>query len=349
MAYTEENAFELIQSAHDRGRLGHAFLIMGDVEAGSHRLAARMVHLVNRTEEPKPRIEDGFDLFGETPSPQPQAKEGFVESIDELESELVRVLRPEKKSRIINVDAMREFEKSFYTSAPEGQWNVGIIESADRMNDSSANAFLKTLEEPPNRTLLILVTDKPERLLPTILSRCVNIQLIHHGSKTISEAEIKLLQSIATHCKQGFESDISALKMKAVFASILAERKADIAKAYDQALRDEEALYKKTTDGNWLKDREDYYKALTESDYLLERGLLIDTLVSWFGDIIRHKCGHDHLDYPQISKITKELADSESNESLLLRMNSLEELRESLNTNAAEQLALEVGFMKAFG
>ncbi len=341
MAYTEEEAFNLIQSAFEKQRLGHAFLIIGEEEAGTHRLASKMVDLVNG----EPEQEAGLDLFGDATV----QVNGEPKPIDELEGELVRVLRPEKRSRIISVQAMRQFEKSLYSVSPKGKWNIGIIEPADRMNDQSANAFLKTLEEPPKQTLLILITQQPERLLPTILSRCINMHLVHTGPRTVSESESKLLQSIAGFCKNGFESDVSALKMKSIFAGVLAERKATISKANEQALKDEEALYAKSTDGNWLKDRQEFYKAQTESEYLLERTLLMDTLISWFGDIVRQKSKFNYVEYTQIETLTKKLAQTEEVDSLILRMEALESLRDSLNTNADEKLALEVGFIKAFG
>jgi len=341
VAYTEDNAFELIQSAYQRQRLGHAYLIIGEKHAGTHRLASRLVDLINA----EPQQNEGLDLFGEATV---QAN-GEPKSIDELEGELVRLLRPEKKSRIISVDAMRTFERSLYTTAPDGKWNIGIIDPADRLNDMSANAFLKTLEEPPKRTLLILLTNQPDRLLPTILSRCVNINLIATQQAAPSESETALLQSIATHCKGGFSSDISALKMKAVFATILAERKVEISKANDIALKAEEAMYAKTTEGSWLKERKEYYKAQTESEYLLERTLLMNTLVSWLGDIVRAKSGHSHLDYPQIKTLTHKLSESQEMNQLLQRMENIEKLRDALTTNADEKLALEVGFMNAFG
>lgn len=341
VAHTEDNAYKLIKAAHERGRMAHAFLIIGQEEDGTHRLASRMVSMLNsKVEQPAT-----FDLFGEPASP---SEESDIKPFDELEDELVRILKTEKKSRIISANAMREFEKSFYTSAPKGKWNIGIIAEADRMNDSSSNAFLKTLEEPPQQTLLILLTSKPEQLLTTILSRCVKINLIK-GSHSPSTSEMQLIQSIASQCKNGFESDISALRMKSLFTAILAERRADLTKVYDLALKDEQLQYAKSTDGTWLKEREDYYKARTEIDYLFERSQLMDTMVSWFGDIVRKKCDFPHLDFPQLKKLTTQLAESEETSSLMLRMNSLENLRDALNTNADEKLALEVGFMQTFG
>ena len=125
--------------------------------------------------------------------------------------------------------------------------------------------------------------------------------------------------------------------------------KEEITKCYDAALKEEQIQYSKSTDGAWLKDREDYYKARIEIDYLYDRSQLMDTLVSWFGDIIRKKCNFAHLDYPQLKKITTHIAESQSTPSLIKRMNALELLRDALNTNADEKLALETGFMQTFG
>lgn len=58
-----------------------------------------------------------------------------------------------------------------------GGWKVGIIQGADRMQPAAANAFLKILEEPPPRTMFLLLTDEPDSILPTIISRCQRIDL----------------------------------------------------------------------------------------------------------------------------------------------------------------------------
>jgi len=179
MAYTEDKAFELIESAFQRGRLGHAFIISGSKHAGVESLTTRIVNLINREEESENEdvALDGFDLFGEVAGvdkvPEPEA-----ENLADLEGELVRIVRPMMKSRIISVDAIRELEKTMFKSVPKGKHKVGIIVDADRMRTEAANAFLKTLEEPPSGSILFLLTPSPERLLSTILSRCVNIPLI---------------------------------------------------------------------------------------------------------------------------------------------------------------------------
>ena len=87
-------------------------------------------------------------------------------------------LFPEKKSRIVSVEAVHEkFIDPMSQTSFSGGWRVGVLVGADRLNPAGANAFLKTLEEPPARTLFLLLTDAPEQLLPTIISRCQRIDL----------------------------------------------------------------------------------------------------------------------------------------------------------------------------
>lgn len=338
MAYNEDKAFDLISAAYERGRLGHAFLITGDQHAGVESLASRVAQMLN---EPADGAA-GLDLFGEAPEPAPKG-------LDEIQGDLVRVVRPQSKSRRISKEDIRELEKALHTVASEGKWKIGIVLDADRMGVEAENAFLKTLEEPPPSCLLMLITNSPQQLLPTILSRCVRLPLMSEGEeRERTEAETHLLQALAAHAKQGFGSLANALTLKGAFSSVLAKRKSVISKGNDVCLKEEVLLYKQTTEGDWLKRREEYYKALTESEYLQDRAVLIDVVIAWLGDIVRGKCNAPRLDYPDYSAVTAALAESSSMESLLERMNAVEELRSTLHTNAQEVLALEVGFMKAF-
>ena len=84
--------------------------------------------------------------------------------------------RPEE-NLIIPIDSVRELQKRFAYSSFEGSWRTAVILHADRMRVESANAILKTLEEPPARSVLILTAPAPGSLLPTIVSRCQGIKL----------------------------------------------------------------------------------------------------------------------------------------------------------------------------
>lgn len=86
------------------------------------------------------------------------------------------VLRPEGKARIIGVEAVRTTIGDIQRSPQAGERKVAIIFEADRMNTASANVFLKTLEEPPLSTTILLLTTRPYALLTTIRSRCLQFR-----------------------------------------------------------------------------------------------------------------------------------------------------------------------------
>ncbi|EDY84336.1 hypothetical protein VDG1235_3967 [Verrucomicrobiia bacterium DG1235] len=139
----------LIDRAMAENRLAHALLIHGQnlsmVEDFAIKLSARLL---------------GIQAYG-----------------DEIEEKLFRhpdvfTLRPSKKSRIISVDDTREAIRKIQHSPQAGDRKVAMVFEVDRFNTSAANAFLKTLEEPPLNTTILLLTTRPHSLLPTIRSRC---------------------------------------------------------------------------------------------------------------------------------------------------------------------------------
>ena len=90
----------------------------------------------------------------------------------------IQWVEPESKSRQIKVDEqIRPLIEFFSLTSYEGGWKAAVILFADRMNPSAQNALLKTLEEPPPHSLLVLVTDTPAALLPTIRSRSQYIEV----------------------------------------------------------------------------------------------------------------------------------------------------------------------------
>ncbi len=86
-------------------------------------------------------------------------------------------VRPLESSAQIRIEQVRELAEELSLTAHQGGYKVGILSPADAMNRFSANALLKTLEEPPQKTLLILVATQPSRLPATILSRCQRVRV----------------------------------------------------------------------------------------------------------------------------------------------------------------------------
>lgn len=85
--------------------------------------------------------------------------------------------RPANKMRQISADDIRRLIRSIQHSPNQGGRKVAVLYEADRMNVTAANAFLKTLEEPPSDTTILLLSTRPYGLLPTIRSRCLNFKI----------------------------------------------------------------------------------------------------------------------------------------------------------------------------
>lgn len=145
-----DSAHSLIATAIGSGRIAHGYLVIGGVRG----MALELAKLV---------LSDLFPGIG---------YDGLKKHPD------IHWIYPELKSRIVSVSAIHEkLIAPVSQTAFSGGWKAGVLVGADRLNEASANAFLKTLEEPPPKTVFLLLTEAPEQLLPTIVSRCQRIDL----------------------------------------------------------------------------------------------------------------------------------------------------------------------------
>lgn len=156
--YADSVAGQVLDRAIDRGRLAHAILLYGadaeSLESFARHLAARLLRL-----------------------PPAWAASG-AEHAD------ITTLRPSGKSRQIRIgddneeaNTMRFFTRQLAQSPLSCERKVGIVFEAECLNTSSSNAFLKTLEEPPLDTTILLLTTRPYSLLTTIRSRCQSFKV----------------------------------------------------------------------------------------------------------------------------------------------------------------------------
>jgi DNA polymerase-3 subunit delta' len=324
MAFLPDQAFTLIARAFEQDRLAHAFLISGTNGDDLRALAVKIAALVN-------------DWNG-------------VETLDDLRGRGAIVIEPEGKIRQIKVETMREAEQMLRLTS-QARVKLCVISDADRLNASSSNCFLKTLEEPPANTLILLLTRAPGALLDTIRSRCVRVPLHRNesGGLALSEQEENLVNLLAAYFTGGKPDNSRAAGLLADVQNLLEEVKEEIAERHKVALKDEVETYSKTTDGIWLKERADYYDDLTESAYQEQRNGLLGLLFTWLGEIQRRHFGLPALDLPAWESLTGQLKEKHSVQELQRRIKAVEEMRRNLATNVREVLALEVGFLNAFG
>jgi DNA polymerase III subunit delta' len=114
----------------------------------------------------------------------------------------VRIYHPEGKIGMHSIDSMRQFSEEVYLSPYEGLWKVFIIHDADRMLSYSANALLKTFEEPAPRSLIILLSSNPKALLPTVLSRCRTLRFHLPPERAVQHLTTQIENPIRTKLLQ---------------------------------------------------------------------------------------------------------------------------------------------------
>jgi DNA polymerase-3 subunit delta' len=321
MAFSHTAALEYLQRAHQQNRLAHAYLISGPPGSGIQFLAAELASLVNGT--------NANDVFSS------KAREIFV-------------ARPESRSRRIVISQIRELEHTLQMCASNSRRKVAIISQADRLQPQAANAFLKTLEEPPKDSLLLLLSALPEALPDTILSRCIPIPLASNGERKNKQEEEKLVKLLQQTAREHSWTVQYAYRLAQGFQHLLRLSREQIKVETDEALKGEEAHYKNSTDGAWLEEREEYYKALTESLYLQRRAELIEVLFAWWTDVLRTGSDVDRRDLPNARKETAALAKRFTTPEVLRKIRRLEELRDQLGRNIQEALAIEVTFLGIF-
>ena len=317
MAFAPTVALDYLRRAHDADRLGHAYLLVGAEPALdlARQLAALVVHAP-------------------------------VDSV--FTHPDVHLIEPESRSRRIVVEQMRVLESSLRLRASTaGGRKVGIVREADRLQPQASNAFLKTLEEPPADSLLLLLSAQPEALMETILSRCIKVTVLAPSGSAApppTAEEAALLDLLTRYERSRHDPDrtspvATAYRLLRDFTGLLAAVRLRLQTEGENSLEREESRYAQTTDGAWLAERESYHKSLTEARYVAERARLVAVLARWWGDSLRRQT----LAVPGSDGLRQLTAD------VLHRLAALDALRENLDRNIQEALALEVAFLQAFG
>jgi len=170
----QDRALTVLKRMLSSDKIAHALLFSGITGVGKHTTARALTCALNCT-----RIK--ADFCGVCSACNKTAA-GMHPDIIEI--------APEKNT--IKIDQIRSLQNNIIYAPVEGPWRVVLIDQAERMNKEAANCLLKTLEEPPRATVLILIASSSSRLLPTVLSRCQKISfapLSAHTIRTLLEQE----------------------------------------------------------------------------------------------------------------------------------------------------------------
>ena len=220
---------ERFTALQSRGKLAHAYLFTGSRGIGKTATAFAIARLVN--------CENGSAdvLTCDCPS--------CLKIVSGNHPDVV-VIRREKEETVITAEQIRGLISRFELRPLLARVKVAILENADEMSLPAANIFLKTLEEPPAATLLILTTTVPARILKTIFSRCHEVRFFVRGNSALAE-----------HLKNEYDVDSVEADILAKFAQGSPERALELGREFlkrKNAFLDEfvlgradEALFKK--------------------------------------------------------------------------------------------------------
>lgn len=314
MALPKDKAFERLVEARKAGRLAHAYLLAGPPGSGCEWLAGQLAATILGT---KPEDVSSHPDF--------------------------HVAAPESKSRRIVTDQIRELEQALHMKPLAGGHKVAVIHDADRLQPQAANAFLKTLEEPPSGSHILLTTTLRDAVLTTILSRCITVPLQSPSAHTQDARTTSIAGAFEKALLQNGGPDAgSALRFTRLFQAEMSEIRDQATEGLESELKDQLKQYRDSIDKTWKETRENQIKAQGESTVLLERERFLAALGSVLAAALREKI----RPAPDCPGNIRMIAGANETKTLLKRLDALERTRRLLSSGVQEALALESGFLQ---
>ncbi|HTY86808.1 MAG TPA: DNA polymerase III subunit [Candidatus Acidoferrum sp.] len=329
----ETQGIELLQRSLARGRLGHAYLLAGDHLEELESLARTLAKTLN-CRKPVKTGGAATDCCDECLS---------CRKIDHDTHADVHWARPESKSRVITVEQMRELMREIQLKPTEAGFKIAIIAAADRLNPQAANAFLKTLEEPPARSVLILLSTEPQRLLETIVSRCLRLNFFGNHARPLEPEQRAWLNRFDALAADSRKSLLSRYRLLDVLLQRLGEIRAHV----EETLSARSPLQQYEEVERDLREKwEDELAAAIEAEYRRRRAETLLLVQWWLRDVwLRTLAAGGELKFPEISGPTA-IAQRITSRQALENLQTLEQTQRMLHTNVQEALALEVGLLK---
>lgn len=303
-------------------RLAHAYLVVGSSRADHLAFCETILqHLFCGGDPPRP--------CGKCP--------GCRQCRDHSHPDAVWI-EPESRGRQITIERIREtlLPRIRQTPFMEGGWRAAVLLDAECLNDSAANAFLKTLEEPPPKTLLLLATAAPRRILPTVVSRCHRLTILS-GEAEASVWRERALALIAQPLPRG---GVERLGRVRAFKQLLEEvRKA--------AAEEIEAAEPAPAEGeNAAEVDPEVWEARINARVLAIRTEIIETLLLWQRDIwlLAKNLSDVSLRFPERSAELKAQAATFTPAAAAAAVRQVEALQRRLDRNLPVEQALESFF-----
>ena len=314
---------KILTNALQNSSVAHAYLFYGPESVGKKQLAIALAKALNCKESP-----DGCNECESCLKIERRIHPDFF-LVEPVKS------TPTAREASIKIEAIRELQSKLAYLPYEGKNKVVVIDSAELMNLQAMNSFLKTLEEPPSSTILILVSAYPYKLLPTLISRCQGIQFHRLSAPDIKEIIKPILQESGESLSEA-ELDFRAQRSQGSVVQALDENAAEMGELRDQLL---EVLDKVSF------DRMDiifaFAKAWAKQTDLIQP--VLNELLGLIRDLALHcsGCGQTDIQNKDLSARIVQVAKKRSLKGWLNRFTAVRNTQIALTGNANTQLFLE--------
>ncbi|MET0970562.1 MAG: DNA polymerase III subunit delta' [Tardiphaga sp.] len=290
--FGHKDAEATLLNAYRGGRIPHAWLIGGPQGIGKATLAYRMARFVLAHHDPAaPQVQSAASL--ELDPAHPVTRHVAAESHGGLLT-LERSLNDKGVMRtVITVDETRETVSFFGSTAAIDGWRVCIVDTVDELNANAANALLKVLEEPPQRSLFLLVTHAQAKVLPTIQSRCRKLPL-----RALTEADV----TRATAQAAELELDDPLLKDVAAASEGSVSRALNLLGGGALKLHQRTASLLETLPNVDPRELHALGEALGTTDRVA-LGAFVDSVDRWIGE--RMRTGDANANLPRLARLAE--------------------------------------------
>ncbi|MDO4478992.1 MAG: DNA polymerase III subunit delta' [Lachnospiraceae bacterium] len=311
-----EDIIHHFRAALTTGKISHAYILAGDKGSGKKMLAgifAAALQCEDRESDPCYQCES------------------CRKAQHQNHPDIIRLVHD--KPATISVDDIREQVVAAAALKPfESRYKIFIIGDAEKMTPQAQNALLKTIEEPPAYAVFLLLTQSLEALLPTIVSRCVTLNLKPLPDRKIAE------YLMAVHHIPAYDAEIAA-----AFSQGSIGRAREVVLEENYMVKTEETINLLRRINKWtMKEMVDYLKTITSEKLNIQDYL--DILRLWFRDVLMFKATKeiDNLIFKKEMKDIREQAVKCSYEGLEDILRSITRAEERLRANVSFELTVEL-------
>jgi DNA polymerase-3 subunit delta' len=316
----EIDAYNKLISSFDEERFAHAYILSGCSKKTSIEFSKKILeHILVSTIE---------DL---------KQKEIVRQKVQNRTALDAFWIEPENKSRSISIDQVRVLLDNVYKTSYNHGWKVAVFVDADRLGQGAGNAFLKTLEEPPDRCVFFLIVENIRSLLPTIISRCQTVMIdaadeVDENAELYREVVDILVgnRPINSHVRM-----ISAMTIAKLFDDLFGKIKKDMVKQESSLASDEV-----------VESDKKIVDARAEAMFKEKRIAIMKFLFSFYRDmfVLRQGCDEEFVINQVFLGEIKSYLEGRTEQSIMKDMKTLENINTMMESNVRPIQALRHGF-----